>query len=101
MTKQKALDKIEELKKYVNEEETKTSKKLQILSKTGSVLYESDKLTLKEAVEEADLREANLYGADLREAELQNAKFYGKGGTTKIKKEQINDFLTALGVIAE
>ena len=70
---------------------------------------------------EADLREANLYGADLsgadlygadlneadlskadlREAEMQNVKFYGKGGTTKIKKSQLEDFLKALGVIME
>jgi hypothetical protein len=92
----------------------------------GSVLFKSDKETIKEAVEErvdsgadlrganlygadlreanlygADLREVNLYGADLREAELASAKFYGKGGTTKIKKSQLNDFLTALGIILE
>ena len=54
----------------------------------------------------ADLGGANLSGADLRGAdpsgaELMNAKFYGKGGKTKIKKSQLNDFLTALGVIME
>jgi uncharacterized protein YjbI with pentapeptide repeats len=49
----------------------------------------------------ANLRGANLCGVDLREAELQNAKFYGKGGTTKIKRNQIDDFLKALGVIVE
>ena len=49
----------------------------------------------------ADLRGANLYGADLYGAELDSAKFYGKGGTTKIKKSQLNNFLTALGVILE
>ena len=110
MTKDEALKKIEELKQYVADEEKKTSS-LQILSKTGAVLYESEKTTLKEAVVEAVNNEANLYGADLREAdlyganlygaELANAKFYGKGGTTKIKKNQLTDLLTALGILVE
>ena len=87
-----------------------------IYKTNGSVLFESDKETIKEAVVErvnsgADLYEANLYGADLRGAdlyeadlrgaELDSAKFYGKGGTTKIKKSQLNDFLKALGIIVE
>ena len=42
-------------------------------------------------------REANLREADLREAELGSAKFYGKGGTVKLKKNQVEDFLNALG----
>jgi len=45
---------------------------------------------------EANLSEANLYGA-----EMQNVKFFGKGGTTKIKKSQLEDFLKAIGVIME
>ena len=49
----------------------------------------------------ADLREAYLRGAELFGAEMQNVKFYGKGGTTKIKKDQLNDFLSAIGVIME
>jgi len=54
----------------------------------------------------ADLYGANLYGADLHGADLygadlQNAKFHGKGGTTKIKKSQVDDFMKALGVIVE
>ena len=122
------------------------SNKLQIKTLAGKVLFESDKTTLKEAVEEAvsrnvdlgdadlrdaylgdaDLRGANLRGADLGDADLEGAnlegadlrgadlrdadlegvdfyhtKFYGKGGTTKIKKNQIDDFLTALGVVVE
>jgi len=101
-------------------------KKTIIYKIDGSVLYESDKETVKEAVVEAvddeanlygadlygadlreadlygaDLREAYLYGADLRGAELCSAKFYGKGGTTKIKKDQVNDFFKALGIIVE
>ena len=71
---------------------------------SGANLYEAD---LSEAnLYEADLSGANLYeadlsGANLSGAELQNVKLYGKGGHTKIKKSQINDFLTVLGVIAE
>ena len=54
----------------------------------------------------ADLRDANLRGAYLEDAYLEDAdlggaKFYGKGGTTKIKKNQVNDFLKALGIIVE
>ena len=49
----------------------------------------------------ANLREANLRGADLRGAELDSAKFYGKGGTVKLKKDQVEDFLNALGFMVE
>jgi len=45
----------------------------------------------------ANLSGANLYGANLSEAELHNAKFYGKHGTIKLKKNQVEDFLNALG----
>jgi hypothetical protein len=49
---------------------------------SGSVIYESEKPTLKEAVVEANLRganlrEADLYEADLREADLRGADLYG------------------------
>lgn len=54
------------------------------------------KPTVEKMLDEADLREADLYGA-----ELQNAKFFGKGGIITIKQSQVNDFLTALGVIVE
>jgi len=37
----------------------------------------------------------------LRGAYFFHTKFYGKGGNTKIKKNQVNDFLTALGVVVE
>jgi len=119
MTKQEALDKIDELKKYVKEFDKKknTSKtKLEIKTLGGSVLWKSEKLTIKEALieavdegadlegadlEGADLRGADLRGADLEGADLYNAKFYGRGGNTKIKKSQINDFLEALGIVLE
>ena len=111
------------IKSQVEKEE---SNKLQIKTLAGEVLFESDKTTLKEAVEEAvsrnvdlegaDLRDANLIGtnligANLRDADLEganlegadfyHAKFYGRNGNTKIKKNQIDDFLTALGVVVE
>ena len=50
----------------------------------------------------ANLRNANLFNANLSNANLSNAelncaKFYGKGGTIKLKKSQVEDFLKALG----
>src|SRR3990167_3298336 len=119
------------------QEQPKEKKKAKIEIKTfgGSVLWESEKETIREAVVEAvdrgadlegaDLRGADLEGADLKGADLKGAYlegaylegaylrgaylvgadlkgadffhtlFYGKGGTTKIKKEQIPDFLKA------
>ena len=135
---------IEEQVEAEKKESAKT--KLQIKTLAGEVLFESEKTTIKEAVEEAvaeyaDLRCANLGGADLGGANLRyadlrcadlggadlrcanlgganlgganlryadlgganfyNTKFYGKGGTTQIKKSQIDDFFKALGVIVE
>ena len=124
-------DETYELIKSQVEKDKKESNKLQIKTLADVVLFESEKTTLKEAVEEAvgeganlggadledadlggaylrgaDLRGAYLGGADLRDADLRGAyffhtKFYGKGGNTKIKKNQVNDFLTALGVVVE
>ena len=50
---------------------------------------------------DADLSGANLNCANLRGAELNCAKFYGRGGTIKIKKENLNGFLGALGFVLE
>ena len=50
---------------------------------------------------EADLHEANLHGANLVGAELVSAKFYGRGGTQKLNRSQLPDFLGALGFIIE
>src|SRR3990167_2374797 len=77
LSKDEALKKIEELKKYVADEEAKSSKKLQILNKNGDVIYESEKNTLKEAVVEAVSRGANLRGANLRGANLGEADLWG------------------------
>ena len=69
----------------------------------------------------ADLRDANLAGANLRGANLRDAnlagtnlgdtnladadlfhvKFWGRGGSTKIKTAQVGSFLQALGIIVE
>ena len=62
---------------------------------TGSTIFRSSKNTYKEAIIEkgnADLSSANLCGA-----ELQDAKFFGRGGTQKLTKAQLPDFLNALG----
>ena len=115
----------EAIKDQLGEKE-KSEKKIEIKTFGGSVLFSSTKETIKEVVEEAvtqganlggaNLRDANLGGADLRGANLGDAnlgdadlggadffetKFYGKGGTTKIRKSQVNDFFKALGVIVE
>ncbi len=52
-------------------------------------------------LEGADLEGADLRGANLKGADFFNTKFLGKGGTIKIKKNQVNDFFKALGVIVE
>ena len=49
----------------------------------------------------ADLRGANLEDADLRDADFYHTKFFVKGGQTKINKDQLDDFLKALGVVVD
>ena len=92
MTKEEALNKIEELKKYVGEVDNKKEEKvvgIAIRSRfTGSIIFQSTKTTFKEAVIErlqdsadlsdadlssADLSSANLSGANLRDADLSGA----------------------------
>ena len=128
ITKQQVLENLDEVKKFIQEaDEAKAEQKnvcIEIKNRfTGEVKFSSEKTTIKEACvdNKADLREADLYGADLRganlyeanlrgaslrgadlyEADLMNAKFYGKGGTTKLKKSQVDDFFKALGIIVE
>jgi len=45
----------------------------------------------------ADLSKANLYNMDLSNANLCRALFYGRGAGLKLKKNQVEDFLLALG----
>jgi hypothetical protein len=55
----------------------KTKNKVIINSLMGSVIWESEKETLKEAVEEKNKRDADLHGADLHDANLRGADLYG------------------------
>lgn len=78
MTKEEALKKIEELKKYVDDE-VKEEKVVgvKINSVFGSLIFQSTKTTIKEAVVEAvesgaDLRYADLIGADLSYTDLSD-----------------------------
>jgi uncharacterized protein YjbI with pentapeptide repeats len=50
---------------------------------------------------DADLGDADLGGADLRGVDFYHTKFFGKGGATRIKKNQVSDFMSALGIIVE
>ena len=102
MTKEEALAKIEELKKYIQDEAVETQTiGIQIKSIFGELIFQSTKKTLVEAIREANLRGADLYEADLSEAEMQNVKFYGRGGKQKLKRSQLPDFLAALGFVIE
>ena len=113
ITKEEALKKIDELQSFVSEcdqkQEVKKSWKIEIKNRlTGSILFQSDRETIKEAIVEAvennanlsdaNLRDANLRGADLCGADLMNCKFYGKTSSPKIlTKTQVPVFLEALG----
>ena len=99
----------ESIKGQIAEVTPKEEKMIEIKNRfTEEVIYTSTKATLREAAEEANLSgaalseanlsEANLYGANLYGANLMNAKFYGKGGSTRLKKNQVDDFLKALGI---
>jgi len=92
MTKQEALKKIEELKKFVADTDTKKEEKvvgIAIMSKYGGIKFQSTKTTFKEAVEEgkdnligadlsgANLRDANLSGANLSDANLIGTNLIG------------------------
>jgi len=84
MKKQDILNNLDEVKKYIEEIENdkiKEKKKIGIQIKnrwTGDIIFESEKTTYKEAIEEAvkskaDLSKANLSWADLSNANLSNA----------------------------
>ena len=90
ITKQQVIENLDDIKKYVQEIETKEVKKVKIQIKnrwTGNIIFESEKETYKEAVieanlrgadlREADLSGANLSGANLREADLSGANLSG------------------------
>ena len=81
ITKEQVLENLEECKKYIQEAENiKEEKVLGIAIKnrfTGDIIFQSTKITYKEAVEEAIKSEANLSGADLSEADLSEANLSG------------------------
>ena len=93
----KQVEISDETAKNLSEQFTK--KKIEIKTCAGSILYTSEKATLREAVIEAVGEGANLSGANLRGAELNCAKFYGRGGTQQLTKQQVPMFLEALGFI--
>ena len=50
-------------------------------------------------LEDVNLEDAYLGDANLEDVNFYHAKFYGKEGKTIIKKNQVDNFLKALGVI--
>ena len=69
---------VEEILKVAKKEKEETKAKKTIIYKIdGSILYESDKETIKEALVEAVDGEANLGGANLRGANLWEANLWG------------------------
>ena len=73
ITKNEVLDNLEEVKKYVSEIETK-KEGIAILNRyNDEVIFQSTKTTMKEAVEEAVEKYANLKSANLKSANLESA----------------------------
>ena len=80
ISKKEVLDNSEEVKKFIEEAGVeKEEKTVGIAIKTifGSLLFQSTKTTLVEAIRDANLREADLNGADLRGADLRDANLIG------------------------
>jgi len=78
LTKEQALAKIEELKKYVDQVDVETDKPIAIKSRyDGSIIYQSTKPTLRGVVVEAVGKGANLRDANLRDANLIGANLIG------------------------
>ena len=81
MTKEEALAKIEELKKFLDEVDTKKEEKvvgIAIKNRwTGDIIFKSTKTTLKDAVIQRLASSANLRDADLSDANLSGAHLIG------------------------
>jgi uncharacterized protein YjbI with pentapeptide repeats len=81
ITKEQVLENLEDVKKYIQEAETKKEEKvvgIAIKNRfTGSIIFQSTKTTFKDAVEEANLCEADLCEADLSGADLSGADLSG------------------------
>jgi len=79
LTKDEALAKIEELKKYIDDLDKKETKTVgvAIMSTFGEVKYQSTKSTIREAVSEAHECNADLSGANLHESDLSGIDLSG------------------------
>jgi uncharacterized protein YjbI with pentapeptide repeats len=74
LTKKQALEKIEELKKYIAEKDKEEPRGYVIKNRyNNSEIFVSTKNNVRDAVIEAVERGANLAGANLREANLAGA----------------------------
>ena len=118
----------EQYKEIKDKIQEKKEKGVTIYHRNGSVLFETNQDTIRKAAEEkkynlsgsnlsgsnlsgsnlsgsdlsdSDLSGSNLRGSNLRSSDFFHALFFGRGGTTKIKKSQVDDFFKALGVIVE
>ena len=77
ITKKEVLDNLSEVKKWIEEsDKIVENKKINITIRhryTGDIIWESEKTTYKEAVEEAIKSNADLSNADLSNADLSNS----------------------------
>ena len=80
ITKKEVLDNLSEVKKWIEEsDKIVENKKINITIRhryTGDIIWESEKTTYKEAVEEAIKSNADLSNADLSNSYLSNAYLY-------------------------
>ena len=76
---EEAKRKIEELQRHIQAKDSEKTKGVTLYKRDGSILAETDKRTVIEAVlsSKANLYGADLYEADLREADLREADLYG------------------------
>jgi uncharacterized protein YjbI with pentapeptide repeats len=81
ITKQEVLENLDQIKNYIQEiENVKEKEKVNITirnRRTNDIIWESQKTTYKEAVEEALKNKVNLSGANLSGANLSGANLSG------------------------
>ena len=79
LSKKEVLENLDKVKEYISEIESdkiKEKKRVNLVIKnrfTGEIIWESEKTTYKEAIEEAIASRANLSEADLSWADLSKA----------------------------
>lgn len=100
LTKDEVLENIDDVRKYVEEIDSKKDVKeagFIIRTSLGSVIFKSEKTTCKEAVLGAIEYGANLIGADLRNANLGGTKTaYAKVNFSPSEYEQAKQFIEGL-----